>query len=79
MNTPNLFGSDIEQTNQQRRLNESTWEGASLLTKTGTLDEIYQSLPVFSRHPFRSGGEENRYKEGKSGVNHSRLMKVRFR
>jgi len=63
MNTPNLFGSDIEQTNQQRRLNDSTWEGASVLTKTGTLDEIYQSLPVFSRHPFRSGGEENRYKD----------------
>lgn len=63
MNIPNLFGSDIDQTNQQRRLNDSTWEGASVLSMTGTLDEIYRSLPVFSRHPFRSGGEENRYKD----------------
>jgi hypothetical protein len=63
MNTPNLFGSDFEQTHQQRRLDESTWEGASVISMIGTLDEIYRSLPVFSRHPFRSGGEENRYKD----------------
>lgn len=63
MNAPNLFGSDFEQTRQERRLSEPTWEGASVLSMTGTLDEVYRSLPIFTRHPFRSGGEENRYKD----------------
>ena len=30
---------------------------------TGQVAEVFPHLPVFSRHPFRVGGEENRFKD----------------
>jgi hypothetical protein len=58
-----MFISDFELTRQQERLNDCSWEGATVIAMTGTLGDIYRSVPVFSRHPYRSGGEENRYKD----------------
>ena len=44
-------------------LNGLDLEGAPVLEFIGTLAELFPQIPVFSRHPFRSGGEENRYKD----------------
>lgn len=63
MNVGNLFAPHVGTFNQQERLTDATWEGATVTSTTGTLDELYQAVPLFSRHPFRSGGEENRYKD----------------
>jgi len=63
MNIGNLFAPDPETSYQQERLTDATWEGATVTSMTGTLGELYQAVPLFSRHPFRSGGEENRYKD----------------
>ncbi len=49
--------------NQRSRMANPTWEGASILEYTGTVGELYRLIPIFSRHPFRVGGEENRYKD----------------
>lgn len=63
MNIGNLFTPDAETLYQRERLTDATWEGAAVISMSGKLSEIYQAVPLFSRHPFRSGGEENRYKD----------------
>ena len=63
MSIGNLFAPHVGILNQQERLTDATWEGATVTSMTGKLREIYQAVPLFSRHPFRSGGEENRYKD----------------
>lgn len=49
--------------NQQVRLTDWTWEGATVMERTGTVAELFLHIPVFSRHPFRVGSEENRFKD----------------
>ena len=49
--------------NQESKVANPTWEGAPVIEHTGTVGELYRLIPVFSRHPFRVGGEENRYKD----------------
>jgi Domain of unknown function (DUF932) len=61
--SPNLFGGDIDLQLQQGQLGNFTWEGSEVQETTGTLGELYQTVPLFSRHPYRQGGEENRYKD----------------
>ena len=63
MNIENLFTPAGETVRQWERLIDATWEGAAITSITGRLGDIYQAVPLFSRHPFRSGGEENRYKD----------------
>ena len=63
MNIGNLFAPDVKTSYQTERLTDATWEGASVTSMTGKLGDLYQAVPLFSRHPFRSGGEENRYKD----------------
>ena len=63
MSSANLFTPDADSVYQRGRLLNATWEGATVTSMTGTLGELYQAVPLFSRHPFRSGGEENRYKD----------------
>jgi hypothetical protein len=48
---------------QKARLTEWTWEGATVVELTGTVAELFPQVPVFSRHPFRVGNEENRFKD----------------
>ncbi len=63
MNTDNLFAADTEQLRQQGRISDCNWDGAAVIEMSGTLAELYQWVPLFSRHPFRSSGNENRYKD----------------
>lgn len=63
MSITNLFNFDTDSTLNQERLTDTTWEGATVTCLTGKLGDIYQAVPLFSRHPFRSDGEENRYKD----------------
>jgi hypothetical protein len=63
MSIANLFNFDSDTTLNHQRTADATWEGASVTSMTGKLSDIYQAVPLFSRHPFRSGGEENRYKD----------------
>jgi hypothetical protein len=48
---------------QQARLTHWTWEGASVMELTGKVADLFAHVPVFSRHPFRVGSEENRFKD----------------
>jgi len=48
---------------QKARLTDWTWEGAPVIELNGKVADLFPLVPVFSRHPFRSGGEENRYKD----------------
>src|SRR5579872_1849786 len=48
---------------QQARLIDYTWEGTTVIELTGTVVELFPHVPMFSRHPFRVGGEENRFKD----------------
>ena len=48
---------------QQVRLTDWTWEGATVLELTGEVAQLFPQVPVFSRHPFRAGNEENRFKD----------------
>jgi Domain of unknown function (DUF932) len=48
---------------QKARLTEWSWEGATVTELTGTVAELFPQIPVFSRHPFRVGSEENRFKD----------------
>jgi hypothetical protein len=59
----NFHGPDEIAGAQQARLTDWIWEGAPVLEFNGTVAELFPQIPVFSRHPFRSGGEENRYKD----------------
>jgi hypothetical protein len=63
MSISNLFNFGLGTTFNQERLTDASWEGATVISMTGKLSEMYQAVPLFSRHPFRSGGEENRYKD----------------
>lgn len=59
----NFYSPDQVAEAQQARLTDWIWEGASVVEFTGTVAELFTQIPVFSRHPFRIGGEENRYKD----------------
>jgi hypothetical protein len=48
---------------QQARLTDWTWEGATVVELTGKVGDLFAYIPVFSRHPFRVGAEENRFKD----------------
>jgi hypothetical protein len=55
--------TDAAAANQRAHLTDWTWEGAQVVELTGTVAELFPQIPVFSRHPFRVGGEENRFKD----------------
>jgi hypothetical protein len=64
MATPdNYHRPDETAHTQQARLTDWTWEGSSVVELTGTVSELFPQVPVFSRRPFRVGGEENRFKD----------------
>ena len=46
---------------QQAHVTGCTWEGAPVLLR-GEIAQLFQQIPLFSRHPFRIGNEENRFK-----------------
>jgi hypothetical protein len=48
---------------QSGRLTGWTWEGGKVTELTGTVADLFPQIPVFTRHPFRSGGEENRFRD----------------
>jgi hypothetical protein len=48
---------------QQSRLTHWTWEGSTVTERIGKVAELFPQIPVFSRHPFRVGSEENRFKD----------------
>jgi hypothetical protein len=48
---------------QRAHLTHCTREGATVRELTGRVAEVFPHVPVFSRHPFRVGGEENRFKD----------------
>ena len=58
-----FYREDEEQLAQRARVENSTWDGSSVVEHKGTTAELYRRIPIFSRHPYRSGGEENRYKD----------------
>jgi hypothetical protein len=49
--------------NQKSRLTKWTWNGSKVTEHNGKVADLYSKLPVFSRHPFRIGEEENRFKD----------------
>jgi hypothetical protein len=63
MNVANLFRRDATGLAQASRLADWMWEGASVVELRGKIAELYTQVPIFSRQPFRAGGEENRYKD----------------
>ena len=64
MKTPdNYHLLDETALKQRSRLIDCTWEGATVVELTGQVAELFPHVPVFSRHPFRVGGEENRFKD----------------
>jgi hypothetical protein len=64
MTVPHNFHSPDEVAETQKaRLTDWIWEGSPVLEFTGKVTELFPQIPVFSRHPFRTGGEENRYKD----------------
>ena len=63
MNLGNLFHRDEAGLAQASRIADWTWEGASVVELRGKIADLYPQIPIFSRQPFRAGGEENRYKD----------------
>jgi Domain of unknown function (DUF932) len=63
MTTDNYHRPDESAQSQQARLTDWTWEGASVLESTGKVSDLFPHIPLFSRHPFRVGSEENRFKD----------------
>ena len=61
--TSSFLLEDEEQLAQRARVENSTWDGSSVVEHKGTTAELYRKIPIFSRHPYRSGGEENRYRD----------------
>ena len=53
----------LNESSQRAVLTDWTWEGARVVELIGTLAELFPHVPLFSRHPFRSGDEENRYRD----------------
>lgn len=41
----------------------SKWHGAPVVEHTGKIADLYGLVPLFSRHPFRAGDQENPYKD----------------
>ena len=63
MTTPSNYNAQSDSASHQKsRLTDWTWEGASVFELTGTVAELFPQVPVFSRHAFRVGSEENRLK-----------------
>jgi Domain of unknown function (DUF932) len=62
---PTEFIQDISEagSNQKSRITDWTWNGAKVVEHTGTVAELYRKLPTFSRHPYRVGREENRFRD----------------
>jgi hypothetical protein len=48
---------------QQACLADRTWGGATVVELTGEVAQLFPQIPLFSRHPFRVGNEENRFKD----------------
>jgi hypothetical protein len=64
MTTPDNYSHPDEAArSQQARLTDWTWEGARVIELTGKVADLFPQLPVFSRHPYRIGSEENRFKD----------------
>src|ERR1700674_150943 len=61
--TESYHGPDETALKQQTRLLDCTWEGATVVELTGKVAELFPHVPVVSRHPFRVGSEENRFKD----------------
>jgi hypothetical protein len=40
-----------------------TWDGSSVVELTGRVSELFPLIPTFSRHSFRAGDQENRFKD----------------
>ena len=59
----NFYRPDENAHTQQARLTDWTWEAAAVIEWTGKVAELFPQVPVFSRHPFRTGSEENRFKD----------------
>jgi hypothetical protein len=68
MNRESLFELDDTALGQRSHVRDRTWDGASLVELRGKIGELYTQIPIFRRQLFRSGGEENRYKD-RSGAN----------
>ncbi len=63
MNVANLFHRNAVDRAQASRIADATWEGATVVELHGKVADLYPQIPIFSRQPFRAGGEENRYKD----------------
>jgi hypothetical protein len=63
MSTANYYRAGADRLGQQVRLTDCTWEGAAVVELTGTVGELFSQIPVFSRHAYRVGSEENRFKD----------------
>jgi hypothetical protein len=63
MISDNYHGEDKTTLAQQARLTEWTWDGATVVEFAGKVADLFPQIPVFSRHPFRAGNEENRFKD----------------
>jgi hypothetical protein len=48
---------------QRSGFREVTWDGATVVELNGKVAELFPQVPVFSRHPFRVGTEENRLRD----------------
>ena len=59
----NYYVSDESALAQQARLTDWIWEGSTVIELTGTVAQLFPQIPVFSRHPFRVGDQENRFKD----------------
>jgi hypothetical protein len=55
--------ADENTLDQQARLTDWTWEGATVVELSGKVGDLFPRIPLLSRHPFRVGGEENRFKD----------------
>lgn len=58
-----FFDGDENARSQAARLTDWTWDGAKVFELNGTVAELFPKVPTFSRHPFRVGNEENRFKD----------------
>jgi Domain of unknown function (DUF932) len=63
MSSASTFGDYSTAQRQQERFADSRWESSLVAAVSGTPDEIYRRLPLFTRHPYRIGDGENQYKD----------------
>ena len=66
--TAYFHGPDEAEAKQKAHLIDCTWEGAAVRELTGQVADLFPHVPVFSRHPFRVGGEENRFRMKYGGI-----------